>query len=113
MHSCFSQQGSLLILLILSLRNKNCVSTAVKKPISMSKPPKGSSAMELSTFKSSTNNALLGGGDIENGSAPLTELQRVKKEKDALEAELRAIRRLLDEKAPASAKKTDLESMVS
>ena len=68
--------------------------------------------MELSTFKSSTNNALLGGGDIENGAAPLTELQRVKKEKDALEAELRAIRKLLDEKAPASAKKTDLESMV-
>ncbi|GMH49429.1 hypothetical protein TrLO_g4690 [Triparma laevis f. longispina] len=79
-------------------------------------PPKhkGASAMELSVIKSGTNNALLGGGDLETNREPeLTELQKIKKEKDALETELKAFRKLLDEKSinQEKAQKTDLDGL--
>lgn len=67
-------------------------------------------------IKSGTNNALLGGGDLETNREPeLTELKKIKKEKDALETELKAIRKLLDEKSinQEKAQKTDLDGLVS
>jgi hypothetical protein len=69
---------------------------------------------ELTLMKGS--NVLLGGGGGDEESPakrPLTELEKVQREKDLLESELKALRRLVDEKALSYVKKTEADNLVS
>jgi len=68
---------------------------------------------ELTVMKGS--NVLLGGGgggDEESpAKRPLTELEKIQREKDALETELKALRKLVDEKALDDIQKTEADSL--
>lgn len=69
---------------------------------------------ELTVMKGS--NVLLGGGgggDEESpAKRPLTELEKIQREKDALETELKALRKLVDEKALNDVQKTEADNLV-
>ena len=72
-------------------------------------------AMELAVIKGGTNILLGGaGGDPEDPPArPLTELEKVRKEKEQLEREIKDLRRLVDEKALDNVEKTEADKLVS